>query len=223
VSCGWERDEEQAAEHADAEWQDVEHLLRLLWRRRVEAHDDVLVPGGDDPEDGDRERGVHEVDEGEPVPGGVGGRRRAGRVVDEPDSPGRGDPVVDAAVGALEGVGEGCEDAGEREEGEEPPREERGGGVAGAVVGEGGGQQVEGQERARGEQVGKVRRRGERLGQGRPLRRGWWCSWFLLGEEVLLLFSEEELRLLLSGDWWGLPLPDRRGGRRSSHDRWTMA
>ncbi|KAG2576125.1 hypothetical protein PVAP13_6NG007331 [Panicum virgatum] len=218
VSCGRKRDEEQAAEHADAERQDVEHLLRLLGRRRVEAPDDVLVPGGDDPEDGDRERGVHEVDEGEPVPGGVPRRRRAGRVVDEPEAPGRGDAVVDAAVGAPEGVGEGGEDAGEGEDGEEPPREERGGGVAGAVVGEGRGQQVEGQERARGEQVGKVRRRGQRPGQDRPLRG----RWFLLGEEVLLLlFMEEELRLLsLSGC---LPLPDRRGGGRSGHGRSRVA
>lgn len=105
---------------------------------------------------------MREVDEGEAVRGGVWRRRRCGRVVDEPEAPGRGDAVVDAAVGGRpDGVGEGGERAGEGERGEQPPREQRRGGVAGAVVGEGGRQEVEGQQRARGEQVGEVRRRGQ--------------------------------------------------------------
>jgi hypothetical protein len=120
VAPGGEREEEQAAEDADAERQDVEHLRRLLGRRRpAEAPDDVLVPGGHDREHGGGERGVDEVDEGEPVPGGV---HRGRVVVEQPEAPGRGDAVADAAVGGPDGVGEGGERAGE---GQEAAREQR--------------------------------------------------------------------------------------------------
>lgn len=175
VPGGWEGDEEEAAEHANAERQNVEQVLRGPVRRGpVQADDDVPVPGGDDPEDGGGQRGVHEVDEREPVaPGGtLGQRRRARRVVDEPEARAGGDAVVDAAVvRGLEGVGEAGQRAGEGEERQEAPREERRGGVARAVVRERRRQQVEGQQRAGREQVGQVCRGGQRLGQ-RRCRRG---------------------------------------------------
>uniref|UniRef100_A0A0D3FVR6 Uncharacterized protein n=2 Tax=Oryza TaxID=4527 RepID=A0A0D3FVR6_9ORYZ len=68
-------------------------------------------------------------------------------------APRRGEVVVYAAVEAVEGVGEGDEDTGEREQGEEGGGEEPGGGVIGAVVGEGGRQQLERHHRSRREQV----------------------------------------------------------------------
>lgn len=229
------RDEEEATEHANTERQDVDELLGLpAGRGATQARDDVPVPGGDDPEDGGGQRGVHEVDEGEPVPAASRRRRqrrRVGRVVDEPEPGPRGDAVVDVAVvRGFQGVGEARQRAGEREDGEEAAGEERRRRVAGAVVGEGRGQEVEGQESAGGEQVREVRCGGERLGQRRRRLRRRWRGCLAGGGGggglvlLLLLFVLEDDRLLLltvtcwrrGGRW---PLPDRGGGGRRCHIR----
>lgn len=64
--------------------------------------------------------------------------------------------MVDASVGSLYGVGEGGEEAGEGEEEEEEEGEDTCGGVARAVVGEDGREDLEGEEGPCGKLVGQI-------------------------------------------------------------------
>lgn len=69
--------------------------------------------------------------------------------VEDQETAGSGDTVADGAVGTLEAVGEGKEEAGDAAEGEEGGGHEAAGSGAPALVGEDGRQQLEGQQRSR--------------------------------------------------------------------------
>lgn len=131
-----------------------------------------MVGYGDGREDEYGREGVHEVDGREAAAGGEAWRRRRVAVDDEEAARG-GEAVADVAGrGVVEAVGEG------EEEGGEGAGEEEGGGHgavrrgrAAAVVGEHGGEDVEGEGGAGGEEVGQVSRVLVHLLQGRQRRR----------------------------------------------------
>lgn len=83
-------------------------------------------------------------------------RPRFIHIIKQPQPLEGGDAVEDPPVGGLEAVREAEEEAGEGEEEKEDERQGPGDGVAGAVVGEDRRQELEGQERAGGEEVGEV-------------------------------------------------------------------
>lgn len=72
------------------------------------------------------------------------GAVRIGRVVEEPEAFEGGKAIVNTAVGGLDAVGEGSEEAGDAEKEEKNGGEWAGGGIAGAIGGEDRSQQLKG-------------------------------------------------------------------------------
>ena len=91
-------------------------------------------------------------------------------VVEHEEPLGRGEAVVELAVAADEAVGEGEEDAGEDAEVEQRGGEVPVGGEARAAVGEGRGQRLERQRRARRQQLREVGHARQRPVDGRRRR-----------------------------------------------------
>ncbi|CAL9197808.1 unnamed protein product [Musa hybrid cultivar] len=194
---------QQAGDDSHSQRQDAQRLLRLPARPRVEAAHRVPVPESHRREHQHRQHRVHPVHRPHPVLGQFGKGRGGGGdvvVVEEPHAASGGEAVVDPPVGgAPDAVGEAGEEAGGGQEEEERLRHQPGGRVAGAVVGEHRGEELESEEGAGGEEVGQVSCARQRLRYG-LLRRGsgWWrwrclflmpwslafCWWFLVSFRV---------------------------------------
>lgn len=170
MPCGGEDDEQQAAEKADSDRNNVQNLLSLDWRRRgIKAAQHVFVPQSHGRKHKHRQNRMNPVDEPQLVLAQIRERSRAvvrAHVVEQPEAFGGGEAVVDSAVGGLDAVGEGSEEAREAEEDEKDGGERAGGGVAGAVGGEDGSEELKGQEGACWEEVGQVGCRCEGLRYG---------------------------------------------------------
>ena len=124
VARGGEHDEDDAGDGADDDGERHDHLLLLVPERRVEARHRVGVrQQRHRREDGDGERGVHEVPESQPVLGEVPPAGGGAAVGEGEEAPGRHEAVLDlAVVGAHVAVGEGGEGAEEGGDGQEDPR-----------------------------------------------------------------------------------------------------
>lgn len=171
VAGGGEGDEHHAGHEPHRHRHRRHGAVHVGRRNRAEAGYHMGVGYGDGREDEQRHEGVHEVDGLETVAGGEAGRQRRVAVDDEEAARG-GEAVADmAGRGVVEAVGEG------EEEGGEGAGEEEGGGHgavgrgrAAAAVGEHGGEDVEGEGGAGGEEVGQVGRVLVHLLHGRQRR-----------------------------------------------------
>lgn len=140
---GGENHKQEAGKKTDSHRKNIQNLLSLVGRQRIEAAQDVVVPQSHRPEHKHAQDSMNPIDEPNLELGEIGEyRSKIRRVVKEPEACGSGKAVVDAAIGGLDAVGEGSEEAGEGEEEEEKGGHGAGGGVAGSVGGEEGGQQL---------------------------------------------------------------------------------
>lgn len=149
------------------------HKKSIIHKRQCH----VPIPQRHRSEDEHRQNRMEPVHKPHPVLGKVRHGRR-GRVVEEEHAGARGEAVVHLAIMSSEAVGEAGEGGRGGEDGEQDLGHEAGDEVARAVVGEDGGEELEGEKRAGGEELGKVGGVGEGFAIEARRTRWKWNWWF---------------------------------------------
>lgn len=155
MSCGGKSHKKHTAHDSDPHRQRRQQLLGPLGRRRPQAADHIVVEQGDRREYENRDERVGEVDELELVLGGDLRRQRGGSV-DNPEALEGGEAVADGPLLVLDAVGEAEQQARECAERHERRRHGSPDGVAVALVGEYGREELEAEGGAGGEEVGQA-------------------------------------------------------------------
>ncbi|CAL9084593.1 unnamed protein product, partial [Musa textilis] len=155
MAGGRESNKQHAADDSDPHRQARQNLLRLFRRYREEAGHHVLVEQRHRRKHQNGHQRVGQVDEPDPVSGRDRRRERLG-AVDNPQSPECGQPIPHRAVAVSEAVGETEDEAGEAADGHEALGHQPVHRHAVASVGEDGGEELEGEHGAGGEQLGEM-------------------------------------------------------------------